>query len=81
MFKKILRDCSLLPIIILGSCTTYRGVPKAINKPKMLPLGETKRTAPITNVERDVSYVPLYTKSENEQKSSIRDVFDFSKYI
>lgn len=81
MFKKILRDCSLLPIIILGSCTTYRGVPKAINKPKMLPLGETKRTAPITNVERDVSYAPLYTKSENEQKSSIRDVFDFSKYI
>ena len=73
MFKKI----SLSLIILLSACSTSNRIPKAINKPQKLQLGDTeKRNAPIQNVEREMVdgvYVP-YRGSE-----PIRKLFDFSK--
>ncbi|MBR1544599.1 MAG: penicillin-binding protein activator [Alphaproteobacteria bacterium] len=72
MLKKI----SLSLIILLSACSTSNIVPKAINKPQKLQLGDVKKNAPIQNVEREMVegvYVP-YKGSE-----PIRKLFDFSK--
>ena len=75
MFNKILKIASLYTLILVSACSTYNRVPKAINKPKKLQLGETKQTAPIYNVERE-NVAEAYTPYSGTEP--IKKLFDFS---
>ncbi len=78
MFNKILKIASLYTLILVSACSTYNRVPKAINKPKKLQLGESKQTAPIYNVERE-NVAEAYTPYSGTEP--IKKLFDFSNSI
>lgn len=74
MFNKVFKNISFATILLISSCSTSNRIPKAINKPQALQLGETKKTAPIQDVERE--YITgLYNNYSGEP---IRKLFDFS---
>ena len=74
MFQKMFKFLFLSSLTLITACTSMNRVPRAINKPKNLPLGETKRSAPISMVEREeVSAYTPYSISETTKK-----LFDFS---
>ena len=75
MFNKIFKNISLILFIFVSGCSSFNRVPKAINKPQRLQLGETKQTAPIYDVKRETIadvYKP-YDESE-----SVKKLFNFS---
>ena len=75
MFNKIFKTISLTATVLVSACSTSNRIPRAINKPQKLQLGEVKQTAPIYDVEKENiagAYVPY---SGNEP---IRKLFDFS---
>ncbi len=76
MFKFLLNRLLLSLFFILSACATYNGVPKAINKPQKLQLGDrSKMTAPIEDVQKQALY-----SSYPETSETIRKLFDFSSY-
>ena len=75
MFNKIFKTVSLTTTVLISACSTSNRVPRAINKPQSLQLGEVRQTAPIYEVKKEEiagAYVPY---SGNEP---IRKLFDFS---
>ena len=78
MFNKIFKTVSLAIIALTSACSISNRVPKAINKPQKLQLGEVKQptlTAPIYSVEKEEVVGTYKPYSGNEP---IRKLFDFS---
>ncbi len=75
MFNKLLKNVSLTTLILASACSTSNRVPRAINKPKKLQLGEIKRNAPVYEVERE-NIENEYVRYNGGEP--IRKLFDFS---
>ena len=88
MFKKIFTSVVLMSLVTSCSGRLYRERPVAMNRPKSLPLGESRSVkrdsemqrggiAPITSVKRENVYYPISkTTMYSEEKAGYDDLSD-----
>ena len=76
MFNKLFKNISLSLLVFVYGCSSLNKVPRAINKPQKLQLGEVKQTAPIYDVKRE-AVADVY--KPYEESEPVRKLFDFSQ--